>query len=63
MTFVWLCGCGCGTQVELMWQKFGAGIWEALAKKYLEIDMNDVSSMSCQCAARCDTMVITGAAL
>ena len=26
-----------------MWQKFGAGIWEALAKKYLEIDMNDVS--------------------
>ena len=28
-------------QVELMWQKFGAGIWEALAKKYPEIDMND----------------------
>ena len=24
-----------------MWQKFGAGIWEALAKKYPEIDMND----------------------
>jgi hypothetical protein len=32
------------SQVELMWQKFGAGIWEALAKKYTDIDMNNVSS-------------------
>ena len=30
-------------QVELMWQKFGPGIWEALAKKYTDIDMNQVS--------------------
>ena len=25
-----------------MWQKFGAGIWEALAKRYPDIDMNYV---------------------
>ena len=25
-----------------MWQKFGAGIWEALAKKYPSIDMAQV---------------------
>ena len=25
-----------------MWQKFGAGIWEALAKRYPDIDMNEV---------------------
>jgi hypothetical protein len=30
-------------QVELMWQKFGAGIWEALSKRYTDIDMNEVS--------------------
>ncbi len=29
-------------QVELMWQKFGAGIWEALSKRYTDIDMNEV---------------------
>jgi hypothetical protein len=32
-------------QVELMWQKFGAGIWEALAKRYPDIDMNSVSAL------------------
>jgi hypothetical protein len=25
-----------------MWQKFGVGIWEALAKRYTDIDMNEV---------------------
>ena len=32
----------CSWQVELMWQKFGAGIWQALAGKYPEIDMDQV---------------------
>ncbi len=30
------------SQVELMWQKFGAGIWEALSKRYTDVDMNEV---------------------
>jgi hypothetical protein len=44
----------CLVQVELMWQKFGAGIWEALSKRYTDIDMNEVScpqSLTCIRAA------------
>ena len=29
-----------------MWQKFGAGIWEALAKRYPDIDMNYVRTLA-----------------
>ena len=35
-------------QVELMWQKFGAGIWEALSKRYTDVDMNEVCVL-CVC--------------
>jgi hypothetical protein len=30
-------------QVELMWQKFGAGIWQALSTRYASVDMAQVS--------------------
>ena len=36
-------------QVELMWQKFGAGIWEALSKRYTDVDMNEVCVL-CLCS-------------
>ena len=41
-----------------MWSKFGAGIWEALAKRYPDMDMDQVrcnrcsNSVSHRCSAR-----------
>jgi hypothetical protein len=37
-----------GVQVELMYAKFQAGIWEALAKRYPEVDMAQVG-LACDC--------------
>ncbi len=40
-------------QVELMWNKFGAGIWEALAKRYAEVNMAEVRRSSSGCCCCC----------
>ena len=37
--------CMCVRQVDLMWQKFGPGIWEALAKRYTDVDVLQVRAL------------------
>lgn len=51
-------------QVNLAWQKFGAGIWKALAEKYPEINMGKVRRLAgvsvCVCCTDVQCRVLLG---